>query len=101
MYFNANFTGNGGELYKITDPFASVTEQPAEVNFKVYPNPTRNQLTITTAGNSTFSLLNLTGKVLKSFEVQQEKEISTVDLAPGIYIVRENTSGAQTKIVKQ
>lgn len=69
--------------------------------FDAYPNPTTDQLIVITEKTTSFSLLDMTGKTLKSFEVKQQKAISITGLAAGVYLLRENTTGSQTKIVKQ
>jgi len=101
LYFSAEFTTIGVELYRLkSEPLVGVQTQEM-IAFKAYPNPTKDILTITTEKNASFTLLDLTGKVLQVFEVDQQKEISTATLAPGMYLLKENTSGAQTKIIKQ
>lgn len=98
----ANFTNIGYELYKLSTPdINSVKEHTKQANFKVYPNPTVGLLTITTNGSNSFTLLDLTGKVIQSFEVNQQATISTLGLSSGIYILKENSTGSQTKIIKQ
>ncbi|PKR82300.1 hypothetical protein CW751_02920 [Brumimicrobium salinarum] len=71
------------------------------INFRAYPNPTSDRIIITTEENTSFSLLDLTGKVLKSFEVNQEKEISIAELNSGVYILKEQNFGTCLKIVKE
>lgn len=101
LCFTANYTSLGQELYKLTDPTLSIDKQPELVKFKAYPNPTTDKLIITTEKYSSFSLLDITGKVLMTFDVNQQKEISTTELASGVYLLKENTTGAHTKIIKQ
>ncbi|HTO37249.1 MAG TPA: T9SS type A sorting domain-containing protein [Brumimicrobium sp.] len=102
LYFMANFTNIGYELYKLSTPdISSVKEHTKQANFKVYPNPTVDLLTVTTNGSNSFTLLDLTGKVIQSFEVNQQATISTLGLSSGIYILKENSTGSQTKIIKQ
>ncbi|HTO37122.1 MAG TPA: T9SS type A sorting domain-containing protein, partial [Brumimicrobium sp.] len=60
-----------------------------------------DKVTITTEKNTSFTLLDLTGKVLKTFDVNQQGEISISELASGIYLLKENSTGSQTKIIKQ
>lgn len=101
LYFTANFSSEGQELYKISDISLSVDNQPNLVKFKAFPNPTTDKLTIITEEYSSFSLLDITGKVLLTFDVDRHKEISTTKLATGVYLLKEKTTGAHTKIVKK
>ena len=91
----------GQELYRVVDLSLSIDKHPELVKFKAYPNPTTDKLVITTEKYSSFSLLDITGKVLMTFDVNQQKEISTTELASGVYLLKENTTGAHTKIIKQ
>lgn len=100
LYFGANYTNIGQELYKIIDHSISIKEQPELVRFSVYPNPTTDKLTIKTEKNTSFTLLDLTGKILLTFEVNQEKEISIAELNTGVYILKDETTGSHKKIVK-
>lgn len=100
LYFNAHFTTNGGELYRLGRSTASLQKQEL-ISFQAYPNPANDKLTITSEKKAVFTLLDMTGKVLQSFDVNKQREISIADLAAGIYLLRENTTGAQRRIVKQ
>jgi hypothetical protein len=76
-------------------------EEQFGTTFQVFPNPTNDILKITSENDSQFTLYDLTGKALKTVDVIQSTEISMSDLNAGIYILRENGSGAQMKIVKE
>jgi hypothetical protein len=100
LYFAAEFTGIGNEFYRLGRSSVGLETQEL-VSFKAYPNPANDKLTITTEKNTAFTLLDMTGKVLRSFSVDQQKEISILDLSSGIYILRENNTGAQRKVIKK
>ena len=100
LYFSANYNDTGNELHRIVRPTLSLQTQDF-TSFQVYPNPASYKLTIKKEKNTTFTLLDMTGKVLHSFKVDKQMEISILDLASGIYFLRENTTGAQAKIIKQ
>jgi len=101
LYFFAKYIHPGMKLYKVEDPSLFVAQEKESVEFNVYPNPLIDKVTITTAESTSFTLLDMRGKELQSFEVDQAKEISLAKYAGGIYFLRENSSGTQTKIVKQ
>lgn len=103
LYFRAAYTFKGYELYNITNGSTSMgVQQQSTINkFNVFPNPAGSQLTITSKGQSSFLLLDLLGNVVKSFRVEGKKTISTAGLASGIYVIKNNATGEETKIVKQ
>lgn len=101
LYLSAKFHDLGDELYRVTDGEVSVDTQPELVAFQVYPNPVSDQLIIKTEEKSNFTLLDIKGKVLRSFNVNNLKEVSVTNLAAGIYFLRENITGAQLKVVKR
>jgi ELWxxDGT repeat protein len=100
LYFTANYNSNGRELYKVTDQTSSISENHLRT-FKVYPNPASDELNITTERPTSFVLYNLTGKVVQSFAVNHQKEVSLANLEVGIYILKENDTGNTMKIVKR
>jgi len=103
LYFVANYNTAGNELYKLTTPSsASIKENYKQVNFNVYTNPTANSLTIDIERESQFKIFDLTGKELKSFDVNNgQNTVDISNLSPGIYLVQELTTGSQVKIIKQ
>ncbi len=85
-----NFTAAG-----YTYTVAQICENPG-LNFKVYPNPTKDELNIYASGiengDYTISITNMLGKKINSYEVNVtdkhlEKKISMQQLVSGIYLV--------------
>lgn len=101
LYFGANYTAIGSELYKVIDPNLSLADFAIQDNFHVYPNPTKDILNISTSEKTTFSLYDLTGKQLKTFKVDRQAQISIADLTTGIYILKDNQSEKAKKVIKQ
>ena len=58
IYFRADYTDIGYELYRVVNPNLSVTDFAIQDNFQVYPNPTKDILNISTSEKTTFSLNN-------------------------------------------
>jgi hypothetical protein len=72
--------------------------------FTVYPNPTKDKLTIESLQKSTLEILNLQGQKILQRQLQQEKtDIDISGLAKGIYILRLNNNKKTevTKILKE
>ncbi len=69
-----------------------------EAQFSISPNPSNGQFTINTAGNIDVELLDFTGKLIKTYTVNQSADIKE-NLTPGIYLLRDVTNGGSKKIV--
>jgi len=67
---------------------------------KVYPNPFSSEFIIETAELTSISVMNAIGKVVLSTTVNGITSIDATNLSAGIYFVREETSGAVMKLVK-
>lgn len=80
----------------------SLSINSASVN--IYPNPTKESVTISTGTDAatTVNIINQIGTIVKSSSVVSEANISTADLATGIYYV-QLTGGANAvlKLVKE
>ena len=100
----------GKGLLKFVGPFtgSKIINNPIEqFSISIYPNPVINQLNITytTSDNETeLVVLDITGKVVKSFQLLNTKEqnnitVNTSDLGKGIYFLRASNLGT-LKFVK-
>ncbi len=67
---------------------------------KVYPNPFNSEFIIETNELTSISVMNAMGEVVLSRTVNGRTSIDATDLSAGIYFVREETSGAVMKLVK-
>lgn len=85
-------------ITSISTGVESVTTGPA-VN--AYPNPTNGILTLETAGNanSTWTLLDLNGRVINAGDIRSSREtLNFTGTAEGVYMLKvENTNGITTK----
>lgn len=68
-------------------------------DIKLFPNPVKNQLNIQSAGNATYQLIEISGKILKFGEFSDKNSIiDTSELSKGMYLLKINTSeGVVTK----
>jgi hypothetical protein len=71
-------------------------------SFGAYPNPTSDNLTITTNHPSYLGadLFDLNGQLLKTWK-QDEISVSVADIQQGIYLLRDKQTGKIVKIIKQ
>src|SRR6266496_2418620 len=67
--------------------------------FLVYPNPARDILHIETKGNTSFSLLDQSGKILLTKSINGNGEINVTNLAAGLYYLKNNSTSAVQKVV--
>src|SRR6266498_1822222 len=67
--------------------------------FLVYPNPAKDMLYVQTNGNTSFSLLSQSGKILLTKNINGKGSINISGMAGGLYYLRNNSSGAVHKVV--
>jgi hypothetical protein len=66
----------------------------------VYPNPFNAEFIIETTELTSISVMNAMGEVVLSRTVNGRTSINATSLSAGIYFIREETSGAVMKLVK-
>jgi hypothetical protein len=70
-------------------------------NFKIYPNPTEDYITITGSVGLVVSIYDLSGKLMQTAVLTQEKNILNItELSKGIYLLKNNTNEKFHKLVK-
>jgi hypothetical protein len=79
---------------------SNVAEQ-AKQDFKIYPNPINDWLSLK-GGNGIVQIVDLTGKVVQSFEHQEFSKINVSNLESGTYFVQMMKDGiiSSQKLVK-
>lgn len=66
----------------------------------MYPNPFNAEFIIETTELTAISVMNAMGEVVLSRTVNGRTSVDATNLSAGIYFVREETSGAVMKLVK-
>jgi len=103
LYFQANYTAEGGELWKLTTPNSSgIEEANKDWEFVIYPNPASSKIII--AGEFEYGqalIFDLYGEQVMS--VYNQHTINIEHLVPGTYIVRlvHNNEVSVKRFVKQ
>lgn len=69
-------------------------------NMAIYPNPFNSEFIIETTELIAVSVMNAMGEVVLSRTVNGRTSIDATNLSAGVYFVREETSGAVMKLVK-
>jgi hypothetical protein len=67
--------------------------------FSVYPNPSYGTFTLQTEQGGSFELIDLTGKVLRTYEIHASKYTIQENLPAGMYFIRETSSGVTQKLI--
>jgi len=67
--------------------------------FRVYPNPARNILYIETNGSAAFSLIDQSGKILATTNINGKGSIDVFQMTPGLYYLKNNSTGNVQKVV--
>jgi len=65
----------------------------------VYPNPAKDILHVETNGNATFSLINQSGEILVTTNINGKGVISVSGITPGLYYLKNNSTGNVQKVV--
>ncbi|MBN8702089.1 MAG: SBBP repeat-containing protein [Bacteroidetes bacterium] len=74
-------------------------EEINKTSFIVFPNPTMGQFTLQTTKSGVFELLDLMGKVIRTFTITTSSFVINEKLPAGIYFMREQDSGNAVKLV--
>jgi hypothetical protein len=70
-----------------------------EVPWYIFPNPTTGIFILQTEKGGVFELIDISGKVIQTYNVQNPAEQIQVDLPCGVYFIRETKSGYTQKLV--
>jgi hypothetical protein len=78
-------------------------DEPGKINVNVYPNPTKNNISIQTNGAFTFDLYAVSGEVLLQGKGVNVKEVDLNNLSTGVYTLRISTEKGEKslQIVKE
>jgi hypothetical protein len=82
--------------------FINSTNEINKNNIKLFPNPTKDFITIQTQNHQTetFQIIDLYGRVVRSMQIIGQQTLDVQDLAVGIYMVR-GEDGSTSRFVKQ
>jgi hypothetical protein len=67
--------------------------------FRVYPNPAKDMLFVQTSGSASFSLLNQSGKILATTNINGTGSINVSGISAGLYYLKNNSTGTVQKVV--
>jgi hypothetical protein len=83
------------EVYVIGEKITSMNENNEDITFMIYPNPASDVILVRSQKQiTTFKILDLTGKLLKSELLNStELRMNCLDLKPGFYFIDFNFKG--------
>jgi hypothetical protein len=71
---------------------SSIMENQDQLPIMVYPNPTKNVITIESKQNLEIEIYSIEGQKIKSFKLINNKtDIDVLDLVSGVYIINALT----------
>lgn len=84
-----------------TGNVANVSSQLVQPNtaFSVYPNPAKNMVNVQLNGKAAFTLADQSGKILLIKTIENNGVIDLSAMAPGLYFLKNNTTGVTQKII--
>lgn len=93
-------TETGGVFRMALDGGLGIADfnQAPEAQFTVSPNPSTGEFKITTEKPVSVQLLDLSGKLIKTYSVNESTEIKE-NLTPGLYILKDATNGGAKKLI--
>lgn len=105
IFFSGWDPEHGFELWKHTPTVTSINNYQSSNSIKIYPNPTKNKITLEgNLNNTTVTISSIEGKQLQRIKTQENKiELSIKDLIPGVYFVniQKETEIETIKIIKK
>jgi hypothetical protein len=66
---------------------------------RVYPNPAKDVLHVETNGAALFSLIDQSGKILLTTNINGKGSINISGVTPGLYYLKNNSTGSVQKVV--
>ncbi|MFN8322750.1 MAG: ELWxxDGT repeat protein [Chitinophagales bacterium] len=107
LFFVDDDGTHGKELWSISGLPSAIEEEKPVLSFSIYPNPTNQNLAISTQQSELYvdtqiQIFDLTGKQIRS-EKMSDKPINVSELANGFYVLSVNSKGKiqQQKFIVQ
>lgn len=100
----------GGISEFVSEPFTvivsltiGITDNPFEADFKVYPNPAKNNITLdlgTNFNKTTLTILNVKGQIIESYSFRKKQVISVniENYATGLYLFKIDADDQEATI---
>ncbi len=101
VYFAADYSGIGFELYKIINNDINTSAKPTNKSLlTLYPNPAHSTLNITLAEPATIYIYNFSGKQVLCRSLDPDQTIDVSMLKPGLYLVRDEKNSIVATFIK-
>ncbi len=98
--FSAEGCAKTASVFVIVNPCTGIAENEAADEFKVYPNPGTGMFKVESAVAQDLIIVDVTGRqVVKQKIAAGTNTVNLTELAPGHYILKCSSSGAQRSVV--
>ncbi|HYK45792.1 MAG TPA: T9SS type A sorting domain-containing protein [Parafilimonas sp.] len=99
-YWIVKLSKDGPPLVPVeTNAFAENISKNIYNEFSVYPNPAKNVLYIQTKSNTSFFLLNASGKIVFTKTINGSGSVDIKNLPAGNYYLKNTTTGVVRKVI--
>ncbi len=89
------------KIRKIVAITATITDIEANINVKVFPNPTSSILNIEVKEQAQISIINVLGDVVLTQKIIGLSKIDVSNLTSGVYFIQDSKSGQAIKFIKE
>jgi hypothetical protein len=101
--YTVTLTGGCGTITAtgtiVVDICTAIKEVSSASAWLIFPNPTAGTFTLQTQKGGEFELMDIQGRVLQVFKMQNSTQQIQVSLSNGMYFIREKASGAIQKLI--
>jgi hypothetical protein len=70
-----------------------------EAQFSIYPNPNRGTFTIQASKAGVFELMDVTGKIINTYNITNSQQTVHENIPSGVYFVREKATASVQKLI--
>jgi hypothetical protein len=86
-------------LFNAADPILSINETNVNV-LHAYPNPTKDQLTLSVTGNTAVQITDMSGTIVDRIDIIGQTNIDVSSYSQGVYFIR-TAEGQTVKFIKE
>jgi hypothetical protein len=101
--FQTTFEGGSYDVFVTKINLGGTSSVETLVNketlFSIFPNPNQGNFTIQSIKGGVFELMDVTGKVINTYTINNTQQTVNENIPAGMYFVRENESSSVQKVI--